>query len=302
MKLFKKADRVFYAITHPWKQAVTNKFNVRKEHLTSEIINCDSPGVTGSRLCDHEVIVSLTTYGRRIHDVAFTIESIMQGTVKPNRIILWLGLDMEGKPLPQSLQRQQKRGLEVGYTRDIRSYTKIIPTLLKYPDAAIITIDDDVLYDFDVVENLIAGHLQRPDCIIANRVKRMNIGSDGRPTKYKKWRFVCDEGDDSQLNFLTGVGGVLYPPHSLHPDVTNEKVFTDICKFADDVWLSAMALRAGVRIVKAFTHNRIGEDHLVNEDVQDMGLRNINLHSEITSNDAQLRAVFDKYELWRAFK
>jgi hypothetical protein len=47
--------------------------------------------------------------------------------------------------------------------------------------------------------------------------------------------------------FPTGVGGVLYPPGSLDPEVMNEGAALATCPSADDVWLYWMAKRAGTQ-------------------------------------------------------
>ena len=114
-----------------------------------------------------------------------------------------------------------------------------------------------------------------------------------------KWDDCANTSDASPLNFLTGVGGVLYPPGSLHPEVTNEEVFLDICRYADDVWFYAMALMQGTMIRKCPTHSPKGEDFLTNEVVQDTSLKWINTSNRgRCANDLQLRAVFDRYGLW----
>lgn len=94
--------------------------------LMTQALSCSESGTSAERYADHEIIVSLTSHGRRIFDVSVAIESIMQGTVKPNRIVLWLSEQMRGKSLPVVLQRQMARGLEVAFCKDIGSHTKLI--------------------------------------------------------------------------------------------------------------------------------------------------------------------------------
>ena len=278
------------------------RYNLRHDLLISEAINSTVPGISNEKYCDEEVIVSLTTFGKRMIDVSTSIESIMQGTMKPNRIVLSLEEELKGAPLPITVKNQMKRGLEVIYCKNIRSFEKIIPTLKKYPEASIITIDDDAIYDYDLVEKLVNIHISHPKHIVANRIHRVVLGEDNHPIDYPLWKWNSSPEDDSVLNFSTGVGGTLYPPHSLHPEVTNEKVFMDICPYADDVWLYAMTLMAGTKVMKCPTRNPYGDEYLLNESVQDIGLCHINTTHKAkdthTENDTQLKAVFDKYNLW----
>ncbi len=277
------------------------KYAMQYNVMVEKALHCTENGITENPLCGHEVVVSLTTYGRRLYDVAITIESIMQGSMKPNRLVLCLGEDLRDTILPIALQNQQKRGLEILYCKDVRSFTKLIPTLKKYPEANIITIDDDQIYGYDLVEKLFNTHIKNPKHIIANRIHRIVLGKDGHPLDYMKWNFSTNPSDDSTLNFFTGVGGVLYPPHSLHPEVLNENVFLDICKHADDIWFYAMSLLAKTKTIKCYTQDLRGEGYLTNEDVQDTGLCHINLGKNC-ANDIQFKAVFDRYNLWDYIK
>lgn len=279
------------------------EYRTKRDALMEKALNSQEPGIGKARLCDEDVVVSLTSYGRRINDVAPAIESIMQGSAKPNRIVLWLGKDMNKKELPIALQRQRERGLEVEYCKDLGSYTKLLPSLKKFPQSTIITIDDDMIYSYDTVERLVREHKQYPNDIIANVVRKMKLRRNGRLASFRKSHCLTDCDDVSFRNMLMGVGGVLYPPCCLDPEVTNEEVFTDLCKHADDAWFYAMAVKAGTMTRKCPSHNPAGKDYLRNEDVQDTALKNLNdrLFGRC-DNDAQLEAVFGKYDLWKALK
>lgn len=276
------------------------RFAERKMLLEQNLLYCHESGVTEEKYCDHDIIVSLTSYGRRIYSVWIAIESIMEQTMKANRIILWLDHSFENKPLPQSLRILEKRGLEIKYCDDIRSYTKLIPTLRLCPNDAIITIDDDSIYDVQLLEYLIPCYLADPSMIYANRVRDVQLTSHGDLLPYRKWK-VLKQKRVSNLNFLTGVGGVLYPPHSLDPEVLNQSAFMDICKYADDVWFYAMALKKGTPICKVDTRNSNGEEYLNDPSVQDIGLYRINARGK-RMNDIQLNAVFTKYNLYPMLK
>ena len=273
------------------------EYFIRREQLINHILSDTTIGVTTERYTDHDIIVSLTTYGKRINDVAFSIESIMQQSLKANKIVLWLDKSFKEKQLPHSLLSQKKRGLEIAFCTDIRSYTKLVPALCNYPNDAIITIDDDCLYDYDVLEKLITAYLLDPQYIYCTRFHRMLFTKDNKLKPYNDWEWRSKIEEASHLNFATGVGGVLYPPHSLDDEVSNEDVFMDICKFADDVWFKAMALKKGTLVKKVQTRSSLSEDYLENGDVQDIGLRIINVKTD-NLNDKQLKAVFEKYNLY----
>lgn len=274
--------------------SINLEYNQRRIWLEQQILHSPEKGVTDEKYCNHNIIVSLTSYGKRVNDVAITIASIMEQTVKANRIILWLDNSFQSKRLPVCLELLKKRGLEVKFCKDIRSYTKLIPALKECPEDAIITIDDDLIYDYDLLEHLIIAYLENPNNIYCHRMHQMKIGNDGKILPYFSWNWECNDMEASHLVFPTGVGGVLYPPHSLDEEVFNEEVFLGICKYADDIWFKAMALKKGTKAQRVFS--RTPNSYVVNESVQDMGLININGGDNM--NDVQLKAVFDKYQLY----
>lgn len=268
------------------------------ERIRQHTLNCHESGVTSEKLCDHEVIVSLTSFGKRIYDAHLAIESIMQGSVKPNRIILWLAEDeFRGKPLPSTLKRQQQRGLEIAFCKDIRSYKKLIYTLQQNPEACIITIDDDLVYEYDIVERLIISHLENPSAICACRMHKMTLDSAGHPLSYLHWEHRIHSSEPSPLNFSTGGGGTLYPPQSLSDEVSNEDVFTKICPTADDVWFYAMALLQGTAVIKVAT--RVPDGHPLELPASHIdALNSTNTNPKDCQNDKQIKAVFDYYNLY----
>jgi len=289
------ADLIINEVVKSFRQIINEtRYDTRRFLLQDQILKDREPGVSGERYVGHDIIVSLTTHGKRINDVAFTIESIMQQTIKANKIVLWLGNEDKDKPLPQALINQQKRGLEIYYCEDIRAYTKLIPSLKKYPDAAIITIDDDLLYEYDIIERLITAYKAAPEYIHACRVHRIGIYPNKHLIPYSKWEWHTNEVGPNKFNFVTGVGSVLYPPHCFDDEVFNKDTFMRLSKYNDDIWYTAMAIKNGTLINKIATRTPQGEDYLVNENVQDLSLMNIN-NFGARKNDEQMNAVFEEY-------
>lgn len=83
------------------------------------------------------IIVSLTSFPARINMVHETIDTLLEQTLKPDKIVLWLTKNQfpnGDKDLPSNLLRQKKFGLEIEYYEEnIKSYTKLLPSLQKYP-------------------------------------------------------------------------------------------------------------------------------------------------------------------------
>ena len=270
----------------------------RVDLLKAKVMSCDEQGVTEENYGE-EIIVSLTSFGKRINEVYLAIESIMQGTLKPNRIVLWLAEDeFEGKVLPQTLMRQQKRGLQIEFCEDIRSYKKIVPTLLKYPEACVVTIDDDAMYEFDLLENLIRTHQENPNDICACRMHRIALNNQDKPKSYLEWELLVYPEDKSPLLFLTSGGGALFPSHCFEKEFFNHDAYMSLCPYADDVWINAMIWKSGRRISKAYTHSKWGCDFVDISLNQEESLSEKNLDASSCQNDVQLKAVMDQYDLY----
>ena len=79
------------------------------------------------------VIISLTSYPLRINYVHKTIKSLLEQTLKPKKIILWLAeseFPNKNKDLPKNLLLLKNNIVSIKYYKEnIKSYKKLIPTL-----------------------------------------------------------------------------------------------------------------------------------------------------------------------------
>lgn len=273
--------------------------NSKVEWLRRQTLSSSESGISSEKYCDEEIIVSLTSFGKRIYEVFLSIESIMQGTVKPNRIILWLSEEeFYGKTLPVTLQKQQKRGLQIQYCHDIRSYKKIIPSMMLFPGASIITIDDDLMYEYDLIENLVNTHRLYPNDICSCRMHRIKLDGDNIPLSYLKWDWEVNPKDVSAKHFLTSGAGTLFPPKCFISDFFNEELFMSLCPYGDDIWINAFALLSNRTIRKSYTHSSKGCDYTMIRFNQDDALWIENNSQESCRNDVQFHKVFDHFDLY----
>jgi hypothetical protein len=211
---------------------------------------------------DSPLIISLTTYSQRIHDVHLVIESLGRQTLKADKIILWLDeQEFSDSNLPLILKSQLKRGLEIKYCENLRSYKKLIPTIKLYPNSNIITTDDDIIYPYDFVELLIKESSLHPDTIICNHAHKIKM-ANGRILKYKDWEFNVNVSDSSDVIFPVGVGGVLYPKGCLDDRLILKDLFLSLAPSADDIWFKCMSLLKGIPS-KKITDTRLFEDRFV---------------------------------------
>ncbi len=240
-----------------------------------------------------DLIVSLTSYPERINYVHKAIESIMIQPIEPEKIVLALGEDKfpnKEKDLPESILNLQEKGLEILWCKDIRSFTKLIPTLRKYPDKTIVTADDDIIYPQGWLENLYKTYLKKPKMVHCHRAHRVTFDQNKEIINYKNWHWVISNVSPSFNNFLTGVGGVLYPVNIFYKDILKEDLFKQLCPNADDIWFWAMCVLNGTKI--NVVKNNIRTLKYI-DNTQENGLWKTNVNEN--QNDIQLKKVFDYY-------
>lgn len=277
----------------------TTRFELLKQDYEKEILKFQGDSILNYKAQDiPQIIVSLTTYGKRIYDVHLTIESLFRQTIKPSKIILWLAEnEFNQKNIPCMLKNLQRKGLEIGFCKDLKSYKKLIPTLKKYPDDVIITVDDDIIYSFDLIEKLIHKHEKNKTSIIASRAHKYKLKSEKEFFSYNKWEKEVKE--DKNL-FLTSGAGTLFPPKVFDKDFFDISKIFELSPFADDIWINAMLLKNNKKIILIDEERKYLEKHVLIKTGQDIALHLINLGQ--SRNDTQLKSVFDYYNLWIKLK
>jgi len=185
------------------------------------------------------VIVSLTTIESRLNKVHITLRSVMNQLVKPEKIVLWINENDKNK-IPKSLEILTGDLLEIKYTTHRSSHKKLLPTLELFPDKVIVTCDDDLIYENTWLEKLYQTHLKYPKDIICNKARQIAVDENNKALDYKYWGYT--DKNNFIKNLAIGEGGILYPPHSLHPQITDYELALKLAPKNDDLWFKAMAL------------------------------------------------------------
>lgn len=197
--------------------------------------------------CDdsNPIIISLTSLPERIQDIHFTLYSLLNQKLKPEKVVLWLAEEQFPKKeaeLPKTILNLKKNGLEIRWCEDLKSYKKLIPSLKEFPNKYIVTADDDLYYPKDWLENMWKQHEKYPNSIISTRARKIIFNENNEFTKYSQWRLSTHEEEPSYLNFPTNGAGTLFYPNSLSKDVLNQELFLKICDSSDDIWFWAMMI------------------------------------------------------------
>ncbi len=241
-----------------------------------------------------QVIVSLTSHPPRIKNIHKCIKTLLEQDLKPSQTILWLAREQfpnGERHLPGSLLDLKKRGLEIRWCDDLGSHKKYFYTMQENPEAIVITVDDDAYYQPDTIRLLCESYLRYPHAVSALRAHSITLNENGKIRKYDNWI------KEDQTLYLhptycgigTGIGGILYPPHALDPEVFNKEKMLELCPNCDDIWLKVMSLANGYPTVLAEKNH---ETPLINE-AQDCALYLANVYDN--ANDVCIMRAFEYY-------
>jgi len=143
---------------------------------------------------DLPVVVSLTSYGTRISRVHLAIRSIMDQTVRPNRVELWLGEDSDDIPIPPELAELTDCGLTIHRgVEDLKGHKKYYFSMREEEEVLLVTIDDDLVYTKDTIASLLAAHQVLPQAVVARRCHRMRF-AEGSIAPYDTWEMNFQAG------------------------------------------------------------------------------------------------------------
>ncbi len=243
--------------------------------------------LTNKKESTSQIIVSITTFPPRIKRIWLTIETILRQKDKPDKIMLWLSKDeFKNKDvLPNRLTRLEKRGLEIRFCEgNLLPHKKYFYAFKEFPNDILITVDDDVFYNSKLISYLLSSHIKYPENVICNRSMKVMV-EKGEISDYKIWKLKCMENVPAEDIFPVGIGGVLYPPGSLHPMVLQNEIFMQICAKADDIWLFMMGKLNNIMAVKT----EYNSFYLPVINFKNITLANDNINSGY--NDIQFKAL-----------
>lgn len=196
------------------------------------------------------IIISLTSFPKRIHTLHLVIECLLRQTYINKRVILWLSKNQfPSCEIPVNLVPLCNRGLEVYFVEgDIRSHKKHYYVFNQFRDNLIFLVDDDLFYPSYIVEKSYEIYKKQGGhkLVVANYGRRINYSSNGEFQRYNTWKIAY--GNSKDMFFGSG-GGTLIRPVDLFSDVSNKNLFLKLTPLADDIWLNAMARLGGNKII-----------------------------------------------------
>ncbi len=225
------------------------------------------------------VIVSMTTIPIRKELLLKTLPYILkQKFVKKICINLDNNLSKEDYDFYDKLPITDSR-IEINKECDPkwRSCNKLLPTIRKYPNDAIVTMDDDISYDENCVKDLVEMYERHSDCIVAQELNPV-VYEDGM-LKYK---------EDMDIKLLQKEYGkylshsCLFPPHVF--DDTDVFDYDKMMKLTDgmhdELWFWEQTVLKGIKTIGLDSTLTYAIDSTIKHEESDYQLSNTNKHQE----------------------
>lgn len=293
----KSCPFIYYPVRYVLNRALRPLASFINWQIHKPLVRFNRDGLNTTEHRDRRIIVSITSHPARINLVPYAIASILNQTMKPDKIILWLGIEkFPDKKLPEIFDKVKACGVNIEFRKDLGPHTKYFYAMREYPEDLIITFDDDWLYERDVIETLYKSYLMNPDCVSAMRFHKMTFLPDGSEDKHGNWHIAYKNalGTKSHSYFATGISGVLYPPKSVHEETFNIEAMQKLCPKADDVWLKIMEVMNDTKVASASNEGRKPAVRMPN--LQPEALWRFNIAQG--GNETQRKAVIDAYNTW----
>ena len=189
----------------------------------------------------HKIIISLTSYSKRLEYLPILISSLKNQTF-PIKTILLILYEQDRKLVQDNID-----GVKIiSINEDLKPHKKYYYTMRQYRNYAIITVDDDVIYCRNMIKSLYNSYIEYPNLV---------SGRSGHFMEYKKNRELkeyLDWFNKSKLNnypdfnmFLTGIGGIIYPPDILNIQENYLDIINEIL-IGDDFTLKHYEIKKGI--------------------------------------------------------
>ena len=244
---------------------------------------------------DESVIVSLTTHPARIKSTWISLISLFNQKATNYRIILVLSKEeFHNKKIPWTINFLEKKGLNILWINEnFKSYNKLLPVKSKFPYSKIITFDDDVYYEKWRINLLLEKSKTFPKAIIGFRGAEIKTTKDKKIYPYLKWVMANARTSNKKL-FLTGVGGVLYPPNkNFDLLIQNYSLARELAPTCDDVFFWGVSHHLNIQKI-LLDYGKLDD---VRELLNSPSLFHVNNSLKFNNNDYSIKKVIDFFKI-----
>lgn len=221
-----------------------------------------------------KIIVSLTSYPKRMEMMPRVVASLNNQTIKPDRIVIYLSKEefLDCKNMVDEKYYEENNVTISWVSNNYGPYKKFIYSFKEFKDDIVITVDDDVEYAETMIEDLLSGAEKFPDAVIARRARLITSTDDDRIETYENWSTIREEeagffANNPRFDLIAiGMGGVLYHPNRFSEEIFREDLFKEVCPNTDDLWLKLFEVLANVPVVLVDRMNNDSEIKEISRD------------------------------------
>lgn len=159
-----------------------------------------------------KVIVSMATIPCRMERLKENIPSFKNQTYPFDMLVINVldNLTEDDYAFYEELKTIDERIVINKVEEKWRSCNKLLPTLKRYPDEIIITVDDDIYYPNECISTLMEQYKLTPECIIAQEVSPLALQRNNSYISYH----MCLDVKLMQKEWGKYLSGCcLFPPH-----------------------------------------------------------------------------------------
>lgn len=200
------------------------------------------------------IIISLFAERENFEELSITIFSLLNQSLKPDKIILWLDEEYEDlTTIPYDISQYIKNGLEIRFTKNYGTFTKTISAFRDYSNSIIVTTENNVYYPYNWLKLLYLSYISHQEDIHVHTAYKFD--TEYNYNKNKKNNLETAEFD----NYFSNKGGVLFPPNCYTNEALRSDIFNKISQNNSELWFWIMALvhNRKIRIVNNHIKNFI---------------------------------------------
>lgn len=249
-------------------------------------------------------IVSFTTFTKRFKYVPTMLQSLLAQSYKNFKIVMTLYKDDVPNLTPELKEFIDNGTVELLVAdENLKSNLKYYYCMQKYKDTAIITVDDDRVYNQHMIEVLVKTYEQlHMPMVVANNCNYMQFDRQQHITKFSDWNTPWTRPRHQDISFLLfaeGFEGKLYPPSAFKDlDKCKEIIYTALA--ADDHATKVLELMNRLPIcctnISKYPYSSQNREFVFSKDID--GTEETSLYSNANTGleyRNEVTVKFDKY-------
>ena len=181
------------------------------------------------------LIVSMTSYPKRIAMAFDMIKKLENQTKKPDKVVLYLSKDeFPGCAFAEDVKPYAgELDFEIHWVEgNMKPHKKYYYAFQEYRDDYIITMDDDIIYAEDTIECFMRAAKKFPHTVLSMRTHLITRDVDGNIEAYDHWAQKCYEYvNEPRMDLIAvGAGGCLYEPSLFDDEIFEKSIVLNLCE------------------------------------------------------------------------